>query len=511
MKIQLWIKARLIMLAFFAILGWFFYVFLFFGHKLGISVFLYYFGFVISSFVLLHKFIDYKKYIWWFALAISALLALTFFFFTNPVLRGLNSILVVLFSYASFLLFVGHHRVAWWKFSFLLDLFPLKQLVMYLTYFFSIFSKLFKWIESKPNPKFRKIFLGVLITIPLLFVVLALLSQADVMFDQFLWQIPVLIWAFFKNIDFNLRKVVVFFLLAMLLTSYWVVMWKKQKEMPEKETKDKKDRDNVIVSTVLVVMNLVYLLFVVIQIKYLLFGGALPEGMTYSEYAVRWFNELVIVTFINLSIFLAMSAYTKISWKKTSNWLLLVLFVLNILMMVSAFYKLNLYIDVYAYTMKRVMTMTVIPFLWILCLFALFRLFTSKISVVKSYILLSVWYYVFLNFFVMDAFIARQNVDRFISGETTIMDITYLTSLSYETTPALIDLYLYFQNSEDFHNKVYYEKTLYRHLSSLKFDIEWLSSTESDHIPSFQRYFESWRSYNLSASATKRLIEGNSS
>ena len=59
--------------------------------------------------------------------------------------------------------------------------------------------------------------------------------------------------------------------------------------------------DGIITLTVLLLLDLVYVLFVAIQFKYF-FSGTLGDGYTYAEYARRGFFELLFVTLINLTV-----------------------------------------------------------------------------------------------------------------------------------------------------------------------------------------------------------------
>ena len=60
-------------------------------------------------------------------------------------------------------------------------------------------------------------------------------------------------------------------------------------------------------------MDLIYILFCVIQFSYL-FGGTgnnLAPGYTFAEYARKGFFELIVVTIINLSILVGSINFVK--------------------------------------------------------------------------------------------------------------------------------------------------------------------------------------------------------
>src|SRR5690625_6492960 len=60
--------------------------------------------------------------------------------------------------------------------------------------------------------------------------------------------------------------------------------------------------------TILVMINVFYLLFVVIQFRYF-FNNDLMEGFTYASYARRGFFELILVMIINWTILISFLRY----------------------------------------------------------------------------------------------------------------------------------------------------------------------------------------------------------
>ncbi len=74
----------------------------------------------------------------------------------------------------------------------------------------------------------------------------------------------------------------------------------------------------------------VYVLFAIIQIKYLLLGGQLPEGVTYSEYAVKGFWQLIGISLVNILLMLVAPRYKKGTSKGIYCILLLLIFLSSI-------------------------------------------------------------------------------------------------------------------------------------------------------------------------------------
>ncbi len=91
---------------------------------------------------------------------------------------------------------------------------------------------------------------------------------------------------------------------------------------------------------VLGAVNILFILFVVIQMKYL-FGGTAnitAAGYTYSEYARRGFGELVAVAVISLALYLVMNTITKRESKGSfiGFTVLSVLMMANVLVMLAS-------------------------------------------------------------------------------------------------------------------------------------------------------------------------------
>ena len=117
--------------------------------------------------------------------------------------------------------------------------------------------------------------------------------------------------------DFIAQLIIGLFISVTLFSYLWSLYNDKDKDFGKSIGnffRVKKVWDPIIVLTVLITVNLIYVVFTVIQFTYL-FGSIssfLPEGVTYAEYARRGFFELVAVTLINVSILIIIINLTKI-------------------------------------------------------------------------------------------------------------------------------------------------------------------------------------------------------
>lgn len=192
-------------------------------------------------------------------------------------------------------------------------------------------------------------------------------------------------------------------------------------------------------------VNLLFLVFVVIQFQYF-FGGQTNihlDGFTYAEYARRGFAELVIVAVFSLLLFLGLSFFTKREQKRSQNIfsvLGILLFALVAVILLSSFQRVLLYEQAYGFS--RLRTYTHIFIFWLgALLFAvsLLELIRKQRFFALATLVAALGFVATLNILNVDAFIVRQNVERLQQGET--LDIAYLASLTEDALPTLVDLY----------------------------------------------------------------------
>jgi len=201
--------------------------------------------------------------------------------------------------------------------------------------------------------------------------------------------------------------------------------------------------DPVVITTMLILLNLVYAVFSVIQFAYL-FGGKsfiLPSNYTYAEYARRGFFELVIVAVINFIIILITVSFIKKENNKihiTNKVLLTLMVSFTFVMLISAFYRMVLYEEAYGFTYLRIFVQAFMVLLFFVFVINTIYIWYSKLPLIKAYFITALAVYVILNFINVDMVIARNNIDRYF--ETGQIDMEYLKGLSYEAVPEIARL-----------------------------------------------------------------------
>lgn len=196
------------------------------------------------------------------------------------------------------------------------------------------------------NEKGRNIVVGILIALPLLFLVVGLLSSADLLFGSVTKGIYEIIFS--SDIFY-----VSLFACLSALFCFCVIYGSGYQAAKQQNSDERKKAAAAILVTVLSLLCAVYLVFCGIQVMYLFAGGwfMLPETFTYAEYARQGFFELLAVTVINLLIMVVAGATFEDT--RVTRILLTILTACTFCMIGSAGYRMVLYIGAYNLTFLR--------------------------------------------------------------------------------------------------------------------------------------------------------------
>ena len=189
-----------------------------------------------------------------------------------------------------------------------------------------------------------------------------------------------------------------------------------------------------------------FLLFVIIQFRYF-FGGEVNigvKGFTYSEYARSGFSELITVAFFSLLLILGLGTITKresVRQKRIYSGLSVGIVVLVIVILVSAYQRLMLAIDWHGFSRLRFYPRVFL--IWVGILFVaviVLEIIHHERYFAFAALLASLGFAVSISVLNVDASIVRHNVYRTIEGK--YININYLTSLSADAVPGLVDAYM---------------------------------------------------------------------
>lgn len=459
--------------------------FLFFSKLIGLSV-LIFAAALLGSVCLFgwYEQLSLRK-VWW-------LIALIFFFSLMPSVRA-NEFLTFLNVCAMFgLLMILAHQLAGTP-AFLMKLRDYIMLVVMVP--FRMLGRavstmaLVGQVHSKV--KNRDVWLralkGFFMALPILVLFGVLFSQADLAFSQFVKG--------FVNITISERSIQYVILLVFAFAaglSYLSYIFFPKTAQPE--LLDKKpdvtiqEGRGIEVLVFLGLIAILFLVFIGFQVTYL-FGGEtniVNAGFTYAEYARRGFWELLAVVVLSLLVLLASEKHAgaEIQSDKRFTVPALVLIVEVVVIIISAFKRLSLYIDAYGMSMLRFYAAGFIILLLVLFILLAIKFIQSRQEQFFAFgMLLSVTtFLIVVNLVNPDVFIIQSNMEQF--NQTGRIDVTYIRELSVDAESEKIELFNKLEGED---------KEVLRGLLQL----------DKDRL---QQHSEHWQSGNISRSRALKLL-----
>ena len=202
--------------------------------------------------------------------------------------------------------------------------------------------------------------------------------------------------------------------------------------LPEKRT------DGLSFLLMLAALDGLYLLFLAVQSAGL-FGG--PEylarrGVSYAEWARSGFFQMVGVTVVNLTVTLAGLTFSR---REGRTWTVLRLLSAllageSLLLLASAAWRMTLYVSAYGLSFKRCMTYWGMVMMALFLLSALEKTRRPDRSFCRRALPLALAGWLAINCIPVDYLVAKNQVDRYLSGESPILSVHYLAyALSYDT------------------------------------------------------------------------------
>lgn len=219
-------------------------------------------------------------------------------------------------------------------------------------------SKINVFIQSPPPEKFRPYTKGLGMAIPILCVFFALFSHADAHFSK---QSVSFIQSLTGDSAFELLYGLLIFvgMLCGMLTITESLFGESlyfEKNTPQDPSIQQES--NIILSLV----NVLFGTFLFSQTQYL-FGGEsyrYEQNLNYSDYAVAGFYELMVVVGLVIFMSITLRFFHQEKIGLTSKVLYTALLSQSLVILISAFNRMSLYIDVYGYTQSRIFGMVFI-------------------------------------------------------------------------------------------------------------------------------------------------------
>ena len=285
------------------------------------------------------------------------------------------------------------------------------------------------------------VLIGILAAALMLIIVLPLLMMSDEIFlhifgSLFRFLNPL---HFIREIDFaNIFGVILTFLFGMTaLYAFFAGLFRMN--LGGKARRETGSTNYITGITFMGIMAAVYVFYSGIQILFLFLrlDSGLPDGVTYSQYAHQGFWQLLFVSLIN---FVTVLVCVKIfEDNKTLRILLTVISACTCIMILSAAYRMALYVKEYNLSFLRMLVLwflavLMIIFFGVICSiyrkdFRLFRYITAVVSVC----------YILFSFSRADALIAGYNIRNVGTAQET--DLYYLMyGLSQDAAPQIAQI-----------------------------------------------------------------------
>ena len=207
--------------------------------------------------------------------------------------------------------------------------------------------------------------------------------------------------------------------------------------LPQPAEKPRRGADGLIFALMLAAAAAVYLLFLAVQTAGI-FGGAdylAAKGLSYAEWARSGFFQMVRVTVLNLVLLLSAVHWSRReggAWRAV-RLLSALLTAESLLLLLSAAVRMTLYVEAYGLSFKRLLTY------WGMGMMALFLLAAARkvrrpdFRFCRAAFPLALAGWLVLHCVPLDYLTAKDQVDRYLSGESASLSVEYLVSLSYDT------------------------------------------------------------------------------
>lgn len=314
--------------------------------------------------------------------------------------------------------------------------------------------------QEKKKGKVRYILLGLVITLPLLIIIIALLVSADAVFRELIRRI-------LERIKLWDIILVILMTFAIWTLGYSFISMLYKKTIHDKE-ETHRNLEPVLAITVTSILAAVYVVFSVIQIVYLFFGKmSLPDGYNYSSYAREGFFQLLAVCLFNLVLVLLCMAFFREN--KALKVILTLISLCTYIMVASSAYRMLVYIKFCHLTFLRILVLWALGVIAVILAGIIYTIFRSHFPLFHFCVVTVTVFYIVLAFAKPDYWIARYNMsfaDR--TGAFDVMDDSewleeavrpyndymYLLRLSADAAPVLTskENYIFLDQNTDWMN-----------------------------------------------------------
>jgi len=284
----------------------------------------------------------------------------------------------------------------------------------------------------------------------LVFIFAVMLANANPVFNKFVATAWHSIWDFITDIFRRLNMLRFLFWVLFFISVYgifrmrYLVLGSKGPEQAQLYAAKADPRSEYLSCLIsMASLNVLFVIVNVVDIVYLWFTSALPEGVTYAKYAHTGSYRLIVTVIVSAIVVCGFYRRKTIQLESRLARVLVYSWIIqNMFLILSALRRLLIYIDAYGLTRWRVSVV-----LWIALVYCGFVLVIIKVArtwgawrLVKANIMATLVLFYIAGFLNIDGLIADYNVERYLQNKTNQMDIVYLADLDYNALPAIAKL-----------------------------------------------------------------------
>lgn len=391
----------------------------------------------IFGFIFLYKGESKQKGFSLFCLVSALLLIASFSINDDGVVKFVSVLYLIFLLVISFTGISNYNKDSGLNYNWVFNGF-IKPILLTTKNIFAPFCCAKKSIKNGKGKKASSGLIGVLVAIPLLFIIVPLLASSDIAFDAIVSRI-------FENTTLIFVALVITVILLPLFYSLIFYLEKSSKVSIVTKSKVNKMISVIAVNSFLISISVVYLFYIFTQLAYILdaFKFILPDDYTAAEFARSGFFEMAVIVFINFIIL----AITGIKVKRENS--KLPLSTKNILLFISGFtifyittaiIKMVKYISLYGLTRLRVLTTIFMLMLAVIFVILILKLLISKLKYVKPIIVVCTLTLLSISMININSVIAEYNYNAYKNDEIKI-DVEQIETLGVSGIPILTKLF----------------------------------------------------------------------
>lgn len=278
--------------------------------------------------------------------------------------------------------------------------------------------------------------LGLCIAVPILAIMIPLLIRADAAFDGLMKLLP----------EFKVAELINTLLVGSVLSIFFYTQGVslRHEDAPKATSHRRKGANAITINTMLCAVCLLYVVYLISQLAYLSggFAGILPEEFTMAEYARRGFFEMAALSGCNLAVMVLSLGLVQKTDRSPLFTRLLCLFLglVTLFLIATASAKMFLYIEGYGLSRLRLLTQIIMLFLAITTSVIMLWLFLPKLPYMKVILLCAMVIGAATLWTDVNTQVASYNVNAYLDGQYTAIDVKYLYQLGDSAIPYLAQL-----------------------------------------------------------------------